>query len=200
MIRAVLRLMAWLGLAEPLEESEEEEERRAEQRHRHRWTPVVVMAILAAGVGGYVIGAKHQTLTIRLEPPDHAAAVRAVAGDAFRQEHGAAFLGGTVQTIYAPSSGELLVSVQGVSAPPAGYSLRASLVCGGKTLQLGTLAPRFFGRDLHATGDNSFIVSESEDCTRVILTEFGPRSRRGSTITMDVTPVDWNRRPSVLPA
>jgi hypothetical protein len=198
-IRALLRLVVWLGLAEPADETEEEE-RRVEQRRRHKWTPVVVIAILVAGLGGYVIGAKHQTLTIRLEPPDHAAAVRAVAGDPFRQEHGAPFLGGTVQTIYAPSSGELLVSVQGVSAPPAGYSLRASLVCGGTSRELGTLAPRFFGRDLRATADNSFIVSESEDCTRVILTEFGPRSRRASSITMNVTPVDWDRRPSVLPA
>lgn len=148
MIRAIRATVVWLGLADEGEPSEE--------RSRIPWTAAAVIVGIVAGVSGYLIGAQHQTLTRHLEPPSHAAEVKKVAGDAFRQRHVADFLGGIAQTIYPPSSGELLVSIEGIAKPPSGYGAEVTLVCAGHSFQYGALAPRFFGGPRRMTAADSF--------------------------------------------
>ena len=152
MIRAIRATLVWLGLADEGGPSEE----RSSIRIRIRWTEPAVIVGIVAGVSGYLIGAQHQTSARRLEPPSHAAEVKKVAGDAFRQRHVADILGGIAQTIYSSSFGELLVSIEGITKPPSGYGVEVTLVCAGDSFQYGALAPRFFGGPRRMSAADSF--------------------------------------------
>jgi hypothetical protein len=152
--------------------------------------------ILMAAVTGFAVsnslGAHSSSVQLRVSYPSQAEAIAAVLGDPFREKHAASFLDGSVDTYYSPSADNLLVSIENVAAPPAGYSVRTVITCSGHDKTLGNLAPRFFGNRSGVTARNSFVKTRSGSCTSLRMQQISPSGTLLASVVLSIAPARFN--------
>lgn len=153
------------------------------------WAWPILVGLL---IGAVVTVAMRAVFTPKLEYTPAAVATASqreqLMDDPFVQVTRTPLVGGEVRSYFVPADGRLLIVFDDLTAPREGAGLRLTVECGGETLELGTLAARFYGDTSSASDRNSLIYSAAADCTQIVLTATTIEGTQGASVLIPISP------------
>jgi hypothetical protein len=184
-LHAVLVYLGFIGSGR-VAESASSELGRSGNGFGWLWWVTLAAAASVAFAFGSSVGVRSSVAHVQISPSSQRDAITAVLNDPFLEVNGVSFLDGSVSTYYSRSSGNLLVVVERVAAPPPGYGVQTVVTCSGHDKPLGKLAQRFFGNKSVITVRNSFVIEWNENCASLRMQQVSPDGTVARSVVLPI--------------